>query len=108
LTSCWQRLTHWFSVASERASEWVGSPPALMVACAMVLIWAAFGPPMGFSDTWQLIINTPTTILTFLLLFLLQASQNNDTKALHAKIDELIRVNSKARDELIGMEKQCE
>ncbi|GLS18768.1 hypothetical protein GCM10007874_17850 [Labrys miyagiensis] len=74
-----------------------------MACCAVVLIWAASGPFFGFSDTWQLIINTSTTIVTFLMVFLIQNTQNRDTAALQAKLDELL-LTSAAQDSFIGIE----
>jgi low affinity Fe/Cu permease len=90
-----------FSRAVERA---VGTPTAFILACAAILIWAACGPIFGFSDTYQLIVNTGTTIVTFLMIFLVQATQNRDTQALHLKLDELIRVTRDARNSIAAAE----
>jgi low affinity Fe/Cu permease len=108
MIGAWQKVRRGFSRASEAASEWIGSPPALMLALGFLVGWLLLGPFMGYSELWHLILNSPTTSLTFLLLFLLQASTKNGEKAIQAKLDELIRSNEKARNELIGAEKQCE
>jgi low affinity Fe/Cu permease len=95
-----------------------GKPVTFVACCAMILIWAAAGPLLGFTDTWQLIINTSTTIITFLMVFLIQNTQNRDGAALQAKLDEIIRVGN-GDDNFIGIEhlpeaeverfrKQCE
>jgi len=80
-----------------------GRPGVFVLSCAVILAWAISGPVFGFSATWQLIINTGTTIITFLMVFLIQNTQNRDGAAVQAKLDELIRV-SKARDMFIGIE----
>ena len=82
----------------------VGSPCAFAVAVPVVLIWAFTGPVFHYSDTWQLVINTSTTIVTFLMVFLIQNTQNRDAKAIHLKLDELIRSTSKARNALVNLE----
>ena len=81
-----------------------GSPPAFMVCVGMVLAWAISGPIFKFSETWQLVINTGTTIVTFLMVFLIQNSQNRDSEALQTKLDELIR-SSHAKNKFVGIEK---
>jgi low affinity Fe/Cu permease len=86
------------------AAEVVGSNGAFVLALLAVVAWAATGPMFGFSDTWQLVINTGTTIVTFLMVFLIQYAQNRDNKALHLKLDELIRSIKEARNELIDVE----
>ena len=82
----------------------IGSPYAFALAMIGVLVWALLGPVFGFSDTWQLVINTTTTIITFLVVFMIQNTQNRDTKALHLKLDELIRAIEPARNGLIDSE----
>ena len=82
-----------------------GSPPAFLVCVALVLVWAVSGPIFKFSETWQLVINTGTTIVTFLMVFLIQNTQNRDGIALQTKLDELIRATTDAENEFIGIEK---
>lgn len=94
---------HFYDLA-RNASVVAGTPMAFAVACAVVLVWAATGPLFGFSDTWQLVVNTGTTILTFLMVFLLQNTQNRDSRALHLKLDELLRSLAAARNGLIDLE----
>ena len=86
----------------------VGRPIAFVLAFLTIIVWAASGPLFGWSDTWQLVINTATTIITFLMVFVIQNTQNRDTKAIHLKLDELIRVNHAARNSLICMEERSE
>jgi len=90
-----------FARATERA---VGSPWAFMLAAASVVLWAATGPMFGWSDTWQMVINTATTIVTFLIVFLIQATQTQDTAAVHIKLDELLRAIEGARTSLVVAE----
>src|SRR5262249_31194424 len=85
-------------------SKVLGAPWSFFLACAVVAAWLLSGPIFGFSDTWQLVINTATTIVTFLMVFLIQNTQNRDAQALHLKLDELIRANRRARNELIDLE----
>ena len=82
-----------------------GSPPAFLICVAFVVLWAVTGPLFKFSETWQLVINTGTTIITFLMVFLIQNTQNRDGLALQTKLDELIRATTEAEDEFIGIEK---
>ena len=82
-----------------------GSPPAFLICVALVLTWALSGPIFKFSETWQLVINTGTTIITFLMVFLIQNTQNRDGVALQTKLDELIRATTDAENEFIGIEK---
>lgn len=86
----------------------VGSPWAFLAAFFIVLAWALTGPIFHFSDTWQLVINTSTTIITFLMVFLIQQTQNKDTEALHLKLDELIRAVTDARNTFIDIENLSE
>ena len=90
-------FAHWTSCI-------VGSPWAFIVAVVVIVVWAVTGPMFGFSDTWQLIINTGTTIVTFLMVFLIQNTQNRDAKAFHLKLDELLRSSREARTALVGLE----
>jgi len=93
-----------FRKFAHRTSEAVGSPAAFIAAVAIILLWALSGPLFHFSDTWQLIINTGTTIITFLMVFLIQNTQNRDAKAIHLKLDELIRSAKGARNWMIDLE----
>ncbi len=93
-----------FHKIAHRTAELVGSSWAFMLAVFSLIIWAATGPIFGFSDTWQLIINTATTIVTFLMVFLIQNTQNRDARAMHLKLDELIRGLDGARTGLVDIE----
>ncbi len=93
-----------FTTVAARISAFVGQPLAFVLALATVVAWGLSGPLFGYSDTWQLVINTSTTIVTFLMVFLIQNSQNRDAAAIHAKLDELIRSTSDARNAFIGIE----
>ena len=86
------------------ASEAAGSPYAFLLAIAGIVVWACLGPWTGYSDTWQLVVNTATTIVTFLMVFLIQNMQNRDAKAVQLKLDELIRAVGSARNRLIDLE----
>ncbi|HWQ55762.1 MAG TPA: low affinity iron permease family protein [Bryobacteraceae bacterium] len=86
------------------ASAMVGSPAAFLLGVVAVIVWGATGPVFHYSDTWQLVINTSTTIVTFLMVFLIQNTQNRDAKAMHLKLDELIRSVGAARNRLIDVE----
>ena len=93
-----------FSDIARQASSMLGTPGAFAVACALVLVWGLTGPIFGYSDTWQLVINTATTIVTFLMVFLIQHTQNRDARALQLKLDELLRSLEPARNRLINLE----
>ncbi len=93
-----------FRRIASRTSHGVGSPWAFVVAFSVILVWSVTGPLFHYSDTWQLVINTGTTIVTFLMVFLIQNTQNRDSHALHLKLDELIRANDLARNRLMGLE----
>jgi low affinity Fe/Cu permease len=93
-----------FSHLAKQASCLFGTPVAFAIACAVVLLWLVTGPVFGYSDTWQLVINTGTTIITFLMVFLVQHTQNRDARALHLKLDELVRSMATARNKLINLE----
>jgi low affinity Fe/Cu permease len=97
------KLSRIFTEFSARVAHAVGRPVAFILCCAVVIAWAATGPIFHFSDTWQLIINTGTTIVTFLMVFLIQSTQNRDGAAIQAKLDELIR-SSTAQNAFVGIE----
>jgi low affinity Fe/Cu permease len=99
-----------FTRFSGFCSHSLGHPYAFAIACALVVAWAISGPLFNFSDTWQLVINTGTTVATFLMLFVLQHTQNRDALAIQAKLDELIKATATARNELIRAEQkeECE
>ena len=85
-----------------------GSPSTFLIAVTVVIVWVVSGPLFAWSDTWQLVINTGTTIVTFLMVFLIQSTQSRDTRALHLKLDELIRVNEMARNSFFNLEELSE
>jgi len=93
-----------FTRIAARLATAVGQPLAFVLALAALIVWAVSGPMFGFSDTWQLIVNTTTTIITFLMVFLIQNAQNRDAAAMQAKLDELIRAMEDARNRYIGIE----
>ena len=93
-----------FERFANRVSSAAGRPRAFLIAFLIVVTWGLSGPIFHWSDTWQLVINTGTTIVTFLMVFLIQNAQNRDASAIQAKLDELIRAGGKARNEFIGIE----
>jgi low affinity Fe/Cu permease len=93
-----------FRKFAQKISTLCGSPYAFGFSTFVILIWACLGPIFKYSDTWQLVINTSTTIITFLMVFLIQNTQNRDAKATHLKIDELIHANKHARNQLINLD----
>jgi len=97
-----------FEKAANKIAWAMGRPLTFLLCCALVLVWAASGPVFHFSDTWQLVINTGTTIITFLMVFLIQNSQNREGEALQAKLDELIRALETAENRYIGLERRTE
>ena len=94
-----------FRKFANRVSAMAGSPWVFLAAVALVIGWAVSGPFFGFSETWQLLINTCTTIVTFLMVFLIQNTQNRDSKAIHLKLDELLRALEAARNGLVGAQR---
>ena len=98
------RISDFFRRAAQRSAEALGSSWAFITALAVVATWAVTGPLFNYSDTWQLVINTGTTIVTFLMVFLIQNAQNRDAKAFHLKLDELIHALHGARNNLISLE----
>ena len=97
-------MDHFFTRIASRMATLAGQPATFILALTTILVWGVSGPLFGWSDTWQLVINTGTTIVTFLMVFLIQNAQNRDASAMQVKLDELIRAVSNARNELIGIE----
>lgn len=97
-------MADFFVRLSQRVSCAMGTPWAFLLALTTIVVWAVTGPLFGFSDTWQLVINTGTTIVTFLMVFLIQNTQNRDARAIHLKLDELLRAAKRARNELVDLE----
>jgi low affinity Fe/Cu permease len=97
-------MDRFFAAFSHRIASWAGQPGAFIAAFMVVILWGLTGPLFHYSDTWQLVINTGTTIVTFLMVFLIQNAQNRDAAAIQAKLDELIRASRSARNSFIGIE----
>jgi low affinity Fe/Cu permease len=98
------KLANWFENLSGRVTQWSGSTPAFACALGVVAVWALLGPVFHYSDTWQLVINTGTTVVTFLMVFLIQRSQNKDALAIHLKLNELVAAIEGASNRLIDVE----
>jgi len=97
-------FTAWFEAFSHRVTHAVGRPWAFLIAFFVIIVWALSGPIFGFGDTWQLVINTSTTIVTFLMVFLIQQTQNKDSKAMELKLNELVAATKGASNRLIDVE----
>lgn len=99
-----QGMTKFFYRFAEVVARAVGTVWAFVTATLILIVWALLGPMYGYSDTWQLVINTGTTIVTFLMVFLIQNTQNRDSTALHLKLDELLRATKRARNSMVDLE----
>jgi len=104
LTNSGDGQAHWFARFAAATANWTGSTSAFVIAALVVVIWAATGPLFNYSDTWQLVINTGTTVITFLMVFLIQNTQNRDTRALQIKLSELILALEKADNRIAAIE----
>ena len=96
--------SEFFRQVARRISDLLGTASVFWIAVALIVAWAATGPMFGYSDTWQLIINTTTTVITFLMVFIIQNTQNRDSKAIHLKLDELIKAIKGARNSMIDLD----
>ena len=101
-------MSDWFHRFASRMSQAAGHPVAFVAAVVIIVGWAIAGPAFGFSDTWQLVINTGTTIITFLIVFLIQNTQNRDARAMQLKLDELIKAVKGARTQLVDLEEMSD
>ena len=97
---------HWFSRFSQMTADITGSPWSFIIATALIVVWLVTGPLFNFSDSWQLVVNTGTTVATFLMVFLIQNTQNRDSRAIHLKLDELLRASPGARNEFMEAEEE--
>ncbi|MEI8153900.1 MAG: low affinity iron permease family protein [Hyphomicrobiales bacterium] len=103
-----RKMSGWFTVFAQKTAQLSGRPGAFMLAATTILVWGVTGPLFGYSDTWQLVINTGTTIVTFLMVFLIQNSQNRDSLAFQLKLDELIIAVDGAENRMAGAEDLCD
>ena len=99
-----QKKASFFTRFAKWTAHATGRPATFVLAVLCIVVWAITGPLFGFSDTWQLVINTSTTIITFLMVFLIQNTQNTDSEAIHVKLDELIRAVEGARNDMLDLE----
>jgi low affinity Fe/Cu permease len=99
-----KREAKFFEKLAGKATQASGSTPAIIISFSLIIVWAISGPFFGYSETWQLIINTGTTIITFLMVFLIQKAQNKDSKAVHIKLNELVAANERASNKMVDVE----
>jgi len=97
-------MDQFFTKVASKSASWLGQPLAFIISTLLIVVWAISGPFLNYSDTWQLIVNTATTVLTFLAVFLIQNSQNRDGAAMQAKLDEILRALDNAREQFVGIE----